>query len=217
MSVKGRSKLYGPYRLSVIGAILRGPHRRPDRHRRLYSARKPALRASWPCQGSANLHHLRFDYKRSESRGGDIDLARVLERASWKRCHLNCVLRNKKRQHTMPHRPMHVCTYTHSWEGTPEGWSGTSSSPFPPQAHPRAYIHLSPGPQCLLHLTLADTFFLKTLQAHSQRHCLPGGIALRTAGKMCCQQEGSPLSALRRASAGPNTGSLKSYLELLHY
>lgn len=46
MSVKGRSKLYGPYRLSVIGAILRGPHRRPDRHRRLYQP------------GSQHLEHL---------------------------------------------------------------------------------------------------------------------------------------------------------------
>lgn len=159
-----------------------------------------------------------FGYKRSERSRGDIDLVRVLERASWKRCHLNCVLRNKKRQQTVPMDPcMCACTCT-AGRAPWEGWSGKRlPHPHALQARSQTYIHLSPGPQCLLHLTRTDTFFLKTLQAHVQRLCLAGGMTPRTASKICCQQEGLLLSALRRASAVCNTGSLKSCLELLCY
>lgn len=75
---------------------------------------------------------------------------------------MNCVLRNKKRQHNA-HRPTHVCTYTHSWEGTPGRMVWHKFLPVP-----------TPSPPPHIHTFVTRTSTSPT--SHPCRHFFPENL-----------------------------------------
>lgn len=126
----GPCKQYGIYSLNNK-CNHRGQQRRPGRHRCLYPTNNPALRTSLhyqDSQGGRSPEPVRRGPVQTcisagaisaltESRGSVPELARMLGRASWKRCHLSCLEKHEKtthsqcpQTHAQPQGREHTCT-----------------------------------------------------------------------------------------------------------